>query len=245
MSVKQTTQQKLVICIDFGTTFSSVAYSVASEGSVCADEDLLGISDPKEIIFESEKQIKTELAWHPQRQLWVWGYDVDREIRSRQIPRFNRIKMFKLGLDTSDYTVDIRHQIHDQISNLPAECNVHCVDDLISIYLGFLFSYAKNNISGQHGRLHGFDIFQFMDVEWVICVPAMWTYQMNTRMRSAAVKAGIPDPQIVSEPEAAAMFLKINEQKQDRVAARPLSYGSAPCLVLDVGGATSVQCFLD
>ena len=49
-------------------------------------------------------------------------------------------------------------------------------------------------------------IFETTAREYIITVPAIWTDRAQARTRICAVKAGMGDLQIISEPEAAGIF---------------------------------------
>ena len=243
MSENRGPRPSLMIGFDFGTTYSSAIHTLVQRCNALAalKTGQFDTSRITEVLFDGTSHVKSELAWHPKHKQWIWGNEVETRIRSRQILESDCFRFLKLGLDGSKHTGDIRTKLAEQIHRLPQECNVKCVDDLITIYLQRLFTYAKDKIRYCYERLEGRDIFDVVDVECVVCVPAMWRYRMNLRMKAAAYRAGIPHPEIVSEPEAAAMFIRYDEPRRLSQLSSSFGRSNAPFLVLDVGGGTAVS----
>ena len=221
----------LVLGIDFGTTFSAVAYALHERNS----NQQLSTATLNETRIHSvqfdfvESQVKTQLAWHEADQDYVWGDDVDARIRDKEISEDDRIVMLKLGLDETDATSDIRAKQAKQLSRIPpaywgenSDLRQPVIADLISVYLERLYTYAKTKIIRHFGILAGGNIFDVTDVQCAICVPAIWTPEMNQVMVTAAEQAGIPNPSIVSESEAAAALIMLEHQQQAAVSTRAL-----------------------
>lgn len=236
----------LKIGIDFGTTYSAVAHALRYPNDASIDKipGCLPLISLRNVLFDGASQVRTQLAWHPGDQEWLWGNEVDEPIQDKDVLESGRITMIKLGLDMSDEMSDVRTRISNQLADLPADCNQPSVQDLITIYLNRLFSYAKTKIAQAYQRPGLFDVFETAYVECAICVPALWTQPMVQLMISAAENAGIPNPIPISEPEAAATFIRQEEME----TSTQLEGGSAgpigdtdPFLVVDAGGGTTVR----
>ena len=230
--------------LDFGTTFSSIAHALIDHASTCSEvkHGRFDIGLINEVLFEGSKQAKTELAWapHPSPGHWIWGEAVGREIKSQQIQESDRIALFKLGLDKSEDTQPIRSRIHEQLQALPRESGVQTLDDLIRTYLRLLFNHAMAKIRDCYGKAYGQDILDIIKIESVVCVPAMWIHHVNQRMRDIAISAGIPNVEIVSEPEAAALFMQYDGPRFYGPLNSAITSFKQPFIVLDVGGGTAV-----
>ena len=215
--------RRLIIAIDFGTTYSAVSYALHDWDSIQQPSTkALNETKVRSVLFdESKDEIKTQVAWHAGDQDYVWGNEVDVRIRHKEIPEKDRIVMLKLGLDKSDATKEIRSKQDEQLSRIPPafwgdnnDWRRPLIEDLISLYLGRLYAFAKEKITHNYGTIAGARIFSTTDIQCVICVPAMWTPEMNQVMVAAAQQAAIPNPDIVSESEAAAAFVMFERQRQ-------------------------------
>ena len=213
---------RLIIGIDFGTTYSAVSYAL-HECTIDQDKSTVALNNttirPVQFGFR-ESQEKTQIAWHAAKQNYVWGNDVDLRVRNKEISGNDRIVMLKLGLDKSDATIEIRARQAEQLSRIPpahwgedSNRRQPRIEDLISIYLRRLFEHAKNKIMKSYGALIGGNIFDITNIQCAICVPAMWTPEMDQVMVTAAEQAGIPNPDLVSESEAAAAFIMSEQQR--------------------------------
>ena len=235
----------LMVGLDFGTTFSSVAHALIDHASACSEirNDRFDIGLINEIRLNGSKQPKTELAWvpHPSPGRWIWGEDVGRKIKSQQIQESDRTGLFKLGLDESEETHSIRSRIHDQINRLPPETGVRRLDDLIRTYLKLLFDNAIAKMHDCYGRAYNQNILDIVKIESVVCVPAMWICHVNQRMKDIAMSAGFPTVEIISEPEAAALFIRYDSPRFNSTLKSDITSFKGPFIVLDVGGGTAVS----
>ena len=78
------------------------------------------------------------------------------------------------------------------------------VEDLVRDYLTNLVQHVRISIGRQLGQL----VLQRTSVDWTITVPAIWTEAAKERTRNCAIAAGMrPNLRMISEPEAAAVFV--------------------------------------
>ena len=219
--------RNLFIGIDFGTTYSAVAFSLHEwNTSRKPSTTELNEANIQSIQFDiGESQVKTQIAWHVASQDFVWGDDVDLCIRHEEISENDRIVLLKLGLEKSQATQEIRAKQKAQLSRIPPGCwgkgrdrRPPVIEDLISIFLGRLYDYAKTKIIKICGAVTGGNIFDLTDVRCAIGVPAIWTAEMDQTMVTAAEMAGLPNPDLVSESEAAAA-LHLREQEQQETSS--------------------------
>ena len=189
----------LWIGIDFGTTYSAVAYSLRVRTPATAT--VLPALFP--VYFNRERQTKSQIAWNNSRKAFAWGPEVDTALRRHEIHQKDCIQMLKIGLWKTEVTQSIRDVQQSQIDRIPKEQKISSIEDLIEVFLRRLFDHVKTFISAEK-RLFSEDIFEKSKVKCSISTPAIWTAKMCEVMIKAAARAGIPNADIVSEPEAAA-----------------------------------------
>ncbi|CAI7577109.1 unnamed protein product [Penicillium viridicatum] len=213
----------LVIGIDFGTTFSGVAYATESEFlakniSVISEWPGCGRDEgkaPTELLYEHES------SW--------WGYD---------LPDVgDPIRWFKLLLLNNE---DLQEGVKSSAFYLAAKEKVRRENrkpvDLVADYLRFQWKHALEVIEKSRGD----QFLPSLRSHIVITVPAIWKGYARQSMQEAAEKAGIMAPRdigktrlsFVLEPEAAAMATLTDPEHQSLV--KP---GKA-WLILDAGGGT-------
>jgi hypothetical protein len=144
-----------------------------------------------------------------------WGYEVQKQLRFPDTNRDQnrRMSRFKLLLDESDYTSQVRLDLEPNCIELKQKKIIKDKEDVIADYLKYLFSHAKAELVQGHG---------FSDacpVEFVLCVPPIWTPKasriMQNNMERAICESGFGSVEndsvdnlfIVSEPEAAAAYV--------------------------------------
>jgi hypothetical protein len=161
---------------------------------------------------EEEEEEEEEDADDETSREYFWGYGVQKQL---QYPDSNRaqtrrIARSKLLLDTSPYTAAIRAQLKPSLDQLKKLKVIKEDTDVIADFLEHLFQHTKAQLT----RSHGFH--NACSIEFVLCVPAIWTQKacrvMQTAMATAISRTGfgkvdsgsIDNLFIVSEPEAAA-----------------------------------------
>ena len=222
---------KLRIGIDFGTSFSAVAYDyneISAQQSATPERS--SVLSLQTVRFNTHDQVPTQVAWNPTRQEFSWGWQVDKEILNEDIMECDRIILLKLGLDKTSTTEQIRKIQQEQLLRIPSRPRI---EDLIGIYLQKLYLHAKTTILNRWGSGENSNFFDGALVECNICVPALWTPEMNEVMIKAAVTAGIPNPDLVSEPEAAAAMI-IQDQKERPIAVASRADGREENLMVNV-----------
>ncbi|KAF9074482.1 actin-like ATPase domain-containing protein [Rhodocollybia butyracea] len=186
------------ISIDFGTTFSGVAYgsSRISGGQI---QQIL--SWPGSV--ETYRKIPTCLLYDEQGQILAWGL----EAKYTTLPNTHRCEWFKLFLEPRVLRDD--SAIDPRLPQLPPGKRAF---DLIVDFLSCLWEYAKEQITREIGAVADLDTANI----W-LTVPAAWDAKGCELMREAAIHAGVVrsarggDTQwrnrlhIITEPEAAAV----------------------------------------
>ncbi|KAJ5603968.1 hypothetical protein N7537_006924 [Penicillium hordei] len=213
----------LVIGIDFGTTFSGVAYATESEFlakniSVISEWPGCGRDEgkaPTELLYEHEN------SW--------WGYDlpdVGDPIRWFKLLLLNNEDLQE-GVKSSAFYLATKEKV--QRENLKPV-------DLVADYLRFQWKHALEVIEKSRGD----QFLPFLRFHIMITVPAIWKGYARQSMQEAAEKAGIMAPRdigktrlsFVLEPEAAAMATLTDPEHQSLVKSGKM------WLILDAGGGT-------
>ena len=251
-------RKALKICIDFGTTYSAVSYAHYDLAGDSGELPRLAVGEfhlsrLQYVHFTSQSQVRTQLAWY--KNDWIWGDEVDAAIR--RDPGFgekNRITLLKLGLLENEQTETIRSKHMTQLQALKVsmaksgkETESLTTFDLVREYLRRLYAYAKKKIHKRYGELGIEDVFDKFNISCAICVPALWDdhEEIKDGMIRAVGEAGLPNPDLISEPEAAAAFVIQQEWEQNQnFSASPINraslfHNNKPFLVADIGGGTA------
>jgi hypothetical protein len=148
----------------------------------------------------------------------LWGYEVQSQL---QCPVTNRnqnrrMSRFKLLLDERDLTKKVRVDLETNWKELKRKKIIKNKEDVIADYLKYLLSHARSELTRDHG---------FSDtclVEFVLCVPSIWTPKANRIMQKSLEIAiresgfgslengSVDNLFIVSEPDAAAAYALAN-----------------------------------
>ncbi|KAJ3921005.1 hypothetical protein F5877DRAFT_36885 [Lentinula edodes] len=189
---------KMSISIDFGTTFSGVAYgsSRISGGQI---QQIL--TWPGSV--ETYRKIPTCLLYDEGGQILAWGL----EAKHTALPNTYRCEWFKLFLEPRALRDD--SAIDPRLPQLPPGKRAF---DLIVDFLSCLWEYAKEQITREIGA-----VADLASADVWLTVPAAWDAKGCDLMREAAIHAGLVhssragDTQwrnrlhIITEPEAAAV----------------------------------------
>ncbi|EIW56662.1 actin-like ATPase domain-containing protein [Trametes versicolor FP-101664 SS1] len=190
---------KLSVSIDFGTTFSGVAYG---SSRIAAGKVQQILNWPGS--FETFRKIPTCLLYDQTGQVIAWGIEAK---NAGPVPGAVKCEWFKLFLEP--------HALRDETNvdpRLPALPPGKRAIDLIIDFLSCLWDYAKQQITREIGAVADLDS---ADV-W-LTVPAAWDATGCQMMRDAAIAAGLVRSaragdhewrdrlRIISEPEAAAV----------------------------------------
>ncbi|KAF9347974.1 hypothetical protein BGX26_000571 [Mortierella sp. AD094] len=205
----------LLVAIDFGTTFSGVAYSFKSNGEV-----LEMTTWPHQANLYGK--VPTVSAYTKETdKLHSWGYAAKAAMLTPNSRNLDLLQKFKLFLD---------NDLAPYLPPLPRAINPQ---NAISDYLRALHTHAIGEIfkNGAGG-------FDQSHIQYCLTVPAMWTDAAKGVMRQTAIQAGLIQPSdpahrllLVSEPEAAAMYC---ERKCEQFNLR---HGDR-FMICDAGGGT-------
>ncbi|KAI9875316.1 MAG: hypothetical protein M1830_008634 [Pleopsidium flavum] len=216
---RQGEDDKLIIPLDFGSTFSAVAFArVPKDKTLPTPAEIHHVQRWKCTgVTHPGNEVLSLLAYQnrgPHDECLYWGFGVHAAIKKQEIHengnndeewiRDVQIKRIKLAVSSSEETEKVRQQVQKILPKLgPTH---ESLEDLIADFLRKLWKCAKS----QAVRVYS-EAVTNLPIECVICIPAMWTQAEEQRMRTAVELAGLPRPHIVGEPEAAAVYMLARE----------------------------------
>jgi molecular chaperone DnaK (HSP70) len=225
-------RSEVVIAIDFGTTFSGVAYYY-SDGSITSrdEREARRIAESVNVIrtwpnitSQFMEKTPTVISYHSDPP--TWGASV----RPHDEPK---VSHFKLGLEprvTQHYQLDLTESFGAGTHpGIPGKGPLDFTTDYLRCIRRFLH---ERFLPTQYAAA----FLRDLRFSYIITVPAIWTDAAKSLTRQAATTAfEIPDEDlaIVTEPEAAALFCATSCQELD------LKDGDH-FLVCDAGGGTVV-----
>uniref|UniRef100_A0A0B7KQL2 Actin-like ATPase domain-containing protein n=1 Tax=Bionectria ochroleuca TaxID=29856 RepID=A0A0B7KQL2_BIOOC len=183
----QDSDEKLVIALDFGTTFSGIAYCFLNQRNA----KIASILDWPGAEGESVPKIPTRICYDPETNDFNWGALANR--------MENTIVGVKLLLDPQQErplylpTGDIGQEI-SQLPKPPV--------NIAADFIGALYQHALNEIAKQVP-------VEYMDMcqkQFVLSVPAIWSDTAKYATVQAAKQAGLYPVTLIKEPEAAALY---------------------------------------
>ncbi|KAG5965237.1 hypothetical protein E4U58_002894 [Claviceps cyperi] len=178
-------EEKLIIALDFGTTYSGVAYCFANQKNAVPKAILdwpdQGLSSPK---------IPTIIEY-TENESFRWGASVDR--------RNGGIVGIKLLLDpTQERPLYLpTKNIDEELNSLPKKPFEVAAD-----FIQVIYEHALRDIAKTIPKAY----MDMCDKEFVLSVPAVWSDAAKNATLKAAERAGIKPVTIVKEPEAAALY---------------------------------------
>ena len=160
---------------------------------------------------------------------YFWGYGVQKQLKYPDTNRAKsrRIARSKLLLDESALTASVRADLKPSLDQLKRLKLIKDESDIIADFLEHLFRHTKAQLTMSHG------FHDKCSIEFVLCVPAMWTQKacrtMQTVMAAAISRSGfgnlhsgsVDNLFIVSEPEAAAACVLADHSQRILVSSTP------------------------
>jgi len=216
-------KQRLIVGVDYGTTFSSVAYAtIPAEGFPLAGPNRPDIQPV--VIWPG----KTGTAELPTRTIYysdenndlklMWGFGArGLELEARGFTAWHSIALAKLLLHSSYETGEETSSLQRYAAEIPK-----CGKELVEDFLARLFDYLFREDAMAPGHLWESEPdlmkrFKKSDIEFVIGVPAAWKEQEQIDMIAAAGRAGFRNASRVSEPEAVATEFFVDEAYKGRL----------------------------
>jgi molecular chaperone DnaK (HSP70) len=215
-----TKRKRIIIAIDYGTTFSAVAYYV------CDDDDFegskkAGLNSIQPIIIRDypgmvsrnshESEVPT-VSIYPNRgtSRYEWGNGVYSAFHNpnRQFPLDTpKLELVKLLLSEKEEA----KKEHALLEQKLKKCGVTIVK-VISDFLWELWKNAVDRIKLNEGQAR----FESSSKDLIISVPPSWSANAVRIMQKAAEQAGLPEPEIVAEQEAAALMVLSERSRDDK-----------------------------
>ncbi|KAK7753361.1 hypothetical protein SLS62_004651 [Diatrype stigma] len=221
---------RLIVGIDFGTTFSGVAYAVvqgeARPTNINVISQWRGV---KQMSTYERVKVPTKIVYDPAGKIH-WGYEVPDD--------GDAIEWFKLLLvEEKDLSEKLRGSNNTQVPRKKLDDLDKDVLIVVSDYLRQLWEYALTHMERTLGA-----VAEVASLSIVLTVPAIWPEYARNTMLKAAKLAGICEDrvsgktviQLVPEPEAAAIATICTV-----VPDRPDIDPGDSVVILDIGGGTA------
>lgn len=212
---QEKSKSRLIIGIDYGTTYTSVAYKYVKGGEDATSGSLRvqlsaieavsswpGITDtqcvPTQTLYASANQGPMEPKW--------WGYKVGRALQRQEAPpSSHEVRLAKLLLHEARETEEETSQLRELAQRAGKD-----ETDLIRDFLRLIHEYLLGN-NGYFQEHHSSWLVD-AEIEFIIGVPPAWSEAEQQVMMQTATEAGITNPSRGSEPEAmAAIFFAQHE----------------------------------
>ncbi|KAE8448770.1 hypothetical protein EG329_008986 [Mollisiaceae sp. DMI_Dod_QoI] len=215
---------QLIVGIDFGTTFSGVAFAFATNTE--AKEDI--ITEWPGAGSYTKQKIPTVLYYDQYQKVVGWGPDIADALAPTGYPKpgVQKVEWFKLQLMLSGNTYI------DPI-NLPPLPPGKSEIDVAADYLFKLRQAMRSQLQKTLGEVFN---REERNIRYYLTVPAIWNDAGKAATRAAAIQAGFLRDEndnrltLITEPEAAALFCSkaglLNLKVHDAV------------LIVDCGGGT-------
>ncbi|RBA19496.1 hypothetical protein FPRO05_09599 [Fusarium proliferatum] len=215
---------QLIVGIDFGTTFSGVAFAFATNNE--AKEDI--ITEWPGAGSYTKQKIPTVLYYDQYQKVVGWGPDIADALAPTGYPKpgVQKVEWFKLQLMLSGNTYI------DPI-NLPPLPPGKSEIDVAADYLFKLRQAMRSALQKALGEVFN---REERNIRYYLTVPAIWNDAGKAATRAAAIQAGFLRDEndnrltLVSEPEAAALFCS-------KTGLLDLKVHDA-VLIVDCGGGT-------
>lgn len=208
---------KLIIGIDFGTTFSA-----ASWATTAGRRDVKMVNDwptphGKNL---NDDQVPSAIAYDRDGVVTKWGYHV----RDQDSDAF-QFRWMKILLDPSHKYYKEAPRMMEMIAALATLGK--SAEDVVSDFLKCFWEHTLKTLQRKHEELTQYTL------QVVLTVPAVWSPSAKDKTLKAAIKAGMPeDLQLVTEPETAALAVLKDKSEEDTI-----DVGDA-FVICDAGGGT-------
>ncbi|KAI4748507.1 actin-like ATPase domain-containing protein [Aureobasidium sp. EXF-12298] len=226
-------RDRLIVGIDFGTTFSGCAIAYSGDPEAADEIQVVknwpgsnGITSdkvPSEIVYENTMPTSgIKRNWNGEaidNNKFRWGLEIK--------PDETRLRCLKLRLDPKQR---LPNYVSKEELCKELQRSGKTAEEAISDYLTEIYRRAKEALVKRFTQ----NMVSSTTIEVVLTVPAVWTDAAKDATLRAAQKAGMgPELYMISEPEAAAIYaLKSMGQKQ-----KLLKVGDN-FIVCDAGGGT-------
>ncbi|KAF4438660.1 Hsp70 family [Fusarium acutatum] len=203
-------KERIIIALDFGTTYSGVAYCFGSSSEAKPVVDWLGLEG------RTQPKVPTAIAYDPDDSSeFKWGGQLSW--------RDDHVQGVKLLLDPKQTRPSYlpSANVKSEMRKLPKSAV-----DVAADFIGAMYSHALEMIGSRVPQ----DYLDLCEKTFVLSVPAVWSEKAKESTIQAAKKAGVYPVMLIKEPEAAALYTFKTQQ-------RALNAGDC-FVVCDAGGGT-------
>ncbi|KAH7273994.1 hypothetical protein B0J15DRAFT_567509 [Fusarium solani] len=225
MAADQPTEDAIIIGIDFGTTYSGVAWAYSREPNNIA----IVTSWEAELNHCSDKEKAPTQLWYNSNNDATWGYSIPADNDALKWFKLLLLKRCDIPADiaTSEPLANAR-RLQEATGKQPVE--------IITCFLRKLWNHGIESIK----RSIGAELLNKSKFHAVITLPAIWPPYAQRHMKQAAGLSGILDARscgattlrFVSEPEAAALATIQDLSKRSTIKS------DDTIIVCDAGGGT-------
>ncbi|CCT63195.1 related to hsp70 protein [Fusarium fujikuroi IMI 58289] len=203
-------KERIIIALDFGTTYSGVAYCFGSSSEAKPVVDWLGLEG------RTQPKVPTAIAYDPDDSSeFKWGGQLSW--------RDDHVQGVKLLLDPKQTRPSYlpSANVKSEMKKLPKSAV-----DVAADFIGAMYNHALERIGSRVPR----DYLDLCEKTFVLSFPAVWSERAKESTIQAAKKAGVYPVMLIKEPEAAALYTFKTQE-------RALSVGDC-FVVCDAGGGT-------
>ncbi|KAF1828846.1 hypothetical protein BDW02DRAFT_200221 [Decorospora gaudefroyi] len=237
---------RLVVGIDYGTTFSGIAWATPS-GAKCSLDDI-DVIERWGLQMDNEEKVPSVISYSRQSQAGEqqWGKSLSADAVTMVHTKL------ELGLEDLMGELDMTLQVLDGMKNLNFDKMMlskgendlppyshKSPEEIVTDYLKKMFAYVKMEV-----RVDENDVFaKHVPTDIVVTIPTKWSYMAMNSTYRALTKAGFnkdnfPKLQpimFITEPEAAALYTARyyrDEKEEDFLQERDYF------ILCDAGGGT-------
>ena len=205
----------LLIGLDYGTTFTSVAYTYIKDGlasnggslevRLALIEYITSWPAATETPFVPTTTLYDANDPEPAQPKW-WGYKVAKALDRKSVAaNSHEVNLAKLLLHEARETEDVTFRLK-MLADDMGKADIDFIGDFLSCLHEFLLG------NDGYFRRHHSSWLDDVEIEFILGVPAAWSEPEQQAMIRAAMEAGFENPSRGSEPEAmAAIFLSQHE----------------------------------
>ncbi|KAF5701588.1 Hsp70 chaperone protein [Fusarium globosum] len=207
------TKDRIIIALDFGTTYSGVAYCFCNSSG---KPDVVPVVDWPGLEGRKQPKVPTAILYDPEDSTkFKWGGQVNW--------RDDHVRGVKLLLDPQQTRPSYlpSSNFKSEMKKLPKD-----VVDVAADFMGAMYNHVLEKIASRVPR----DYLDLCQKDFVLSVPAVWSDMAKESTMQAAQKAGIFPVAVIKEPEAAALYTFMSQE-------RALAEGDC-FVVCDAGGGT-------
>ncbi|KAF4966773.1 hypothetical protein FSARC_5590 [Fusarium sarcochroum] len=226
MTANKPIDDLIIIGIDFGTTFSGIAWAYSREPD---DIEVVTSWETQMSHCSDVEKAPTQLFYDKEDKATTWGYSIP--------PAKEALKWFKLLLlDELDIPTDLSDSTQLREARNLLKKSKKDVVEVVACYLRKIWNHAIDSIR----RSVGPELLQSSRFHIVVTLPAIWPPSAEQRMKKAARISGMLDARpcgkttlsFISEPEAAALATIKDLFK------RPTIKKGDTMVICDAGGGT-------